>query len=387
MAMGGVMVVVALLMLGNFDTKFETAIANHLPSFLVDPSRGLESGTRARSEIAALNGRQQAHDRGVSEASRSSRLPVLGVAPDFVGNQHWFNTPGDRPLTLAGLRGRVVLVDFWTYSCINCLRTLPYLKAWDAAYRSRGLTIVGVHTPEFPFERSAANVRDAIAQNGLRYPVAQDNDYATWNAYSNQYWPAEYLIDAQGRLRLVHFGEGAYDAKERAIRGLLTEAGAAGLGRQTAPRAQQPSQADLTGESYLGAERATSFENGTIRPGVHDYGSPPKRAVALSRLRYAGRWSISRSAATAQPGARLDLRFRARRVFLVLGSPGRARGVRVLLDGRPLTASVAGADARGGRVRVGFERLYRLVDLPRVETHMLTLLPAAGVTGYAFTFG
>ena len=120
------------------------------------------------------------------------------MAPEFVDNQRWFNTPGDRPLTLSGLRGRVVLVDFWTYSCINCIRTLPYLKAWDAKYRKDGLTIVGVHTPEFPFEREAGNVESAISENGIRYPVAQDNDQATWNAYGNQYWPAEYFIDAQG---------------------------------------------------------------------------------------------------------------------------------------------------------------------------------------------
>ena len=142
------------------------------------------------------------------------RLPVLGRAPEFVDTQQWFNTPGNRPLTLSGLRGRVVLVDFWTYSCINCLRTLPYLKAWDARYRKDGLTIVGVHTPEFPFEHAASNVAEAIQRNGLRYPVVQDNDYGTWNAYGNQYWPAEYFIDANGDVRYADFGEGTY-GKER----------------------------------------------------------------------------------------------------------------------------------------------------------------------------
>ena len=139
---------------------------------------------------------------------------MLGKAPEFVDNQQWFNTPGDKPLTLAGLRGRVVLVDFWTYSCINCIRTLPYLKAWDEKYRKDGLTIVGVHTPEFPFERDASNVQEAIDTNGIKYPVAQDNDQATWNAYGNQYWPAEYFIDAKGNVRYAHFGEGEYGEKE-----------------------------------------------------------------------------------------------------------------------------------------------------------------------------
>ena len=150
---------------------------------------------------------------------------MLGTAPEFVGTQDWFNTPGDRPLTLRSLRGRVVLVDFWTYSCINCLRTLPYLTAWDRTYRKDGLTIVGVHSPEFPFEKDAGNVREAIERNGIHYPVAQDNDLATWSAYGNQYWPAEYFIDARGRVRYAHFGEGEYGKKEQIIRELLAEAG------------------------------------------------------------------------------------------------------------------------------------------------------------------
>ena len=147
----------------------------------------------------------------MDDAAGHLRLPVLGKAPEFVDTQQWFNTPGDRPLTLRGLRGRVVLVDFWTYSCINCLRTLPYLKAWDARYRKDGLTIVGVHTPEFPFEHEASNVAEAIERNGLHYPVVQDNDYATWNAYGNQYWPAEYFIDAKGDVRYV-------DSRRRQLR-------------------------------------------------------------------------------------------------------------------------------------------------------------------------
>ena len=150
---------------------------------------------------------------------------MLGTAPEFVDNQHWFNTPGDKPLTLSALRGRVVLVDFWTYSCINCLRTLPYLTAWDQRYRKDGLTIVGVHSPEFPFEKEASNVEEAIERNGIHYPVAQDNELATWNAYGNQYWPAEYFIDAKGRVRFAHFGEGEYGEKEKIIRELLAEAG------------------------------------------------------------------------------------------------------------------------------------------------------------------
>src|SRR5205814_8073733 len=149
---------------------------------------------------------------------KRSKRPVLGTAPDFTGTQRWFNS---RPLSLAALRGRVVLVDFWTYTCINCIRALPYLKAWDARYRKAGPTIVGVHSPEFSFEKDAGNVQRAIASFGIRYPVVQDNDLATWSAWGNQYWPAEYLIDARGKVRHVHFGEGEYDRSEAAIRSLL----------------------------------------------------------------------------------------------------------------------------------------------------------------------
>ncbi|MFL5885640.1 MAG: cytochrome c biogenesis protein DipZ [Thermoleophilaceae bacterium] len=388
MALGAVMVAVATLMLFDLDTRFETAIASDLPSFLVDPSQSLESSAAAQRRLAALREHQrQAREAGIAEARRAAPLPVLGPAPDFTGNQSWFNTPGGRPLTLAGLRGRVVLVDFWTYSCINCIRTLPYLKAWDAKYRSKGLTIVGVHTPEFPFEKSASNVRAAIAQNGIHYPVAQDNDYGTWDAYGNQYWPAEYFIDARGRVRLTHFGEGDYGAKEQAIRELLAERGDTSLGADTRVHAEQPSATEVTPESYLGAEKADRFANGTIEPGTRDFGQS-SGSLSLSELRYRGGWAVGTdSARAAAPGAGLDLRFRARRVFLVLGSPDRARHVRVMLDGRPIPTSLSGPDVHGGAATVSFQRLYRLVTLPRVETHTLSLELDPGVSGYAFTFG
>jgi cytochrome c biogenesis protein CcdA/thiol-disulfide isomerase/thioredoxin len=272
MSMGAIMVVIALLMLGNYDTRFETSIAADLPSFLVNPTKSLETSSAAAKELAALRGHKARRTGGLKEADAGERLPAIGVAPQFVGTQSWFNTPGGRPLSLASLRGRVVLVDFWTYSCINCIRTLPYLNAWNERYASKGLTIVGVHTPEFPFEHSAANVQEAIRQNGIRYPVAQDNNYATWNAYNNEYWPAEYLIDARGRIRVADFGEGEYAAKERAIRSLLVEAGAEGLGQATHVQAQAPSASEFTQESYLGAEKAERFENGSLHVGLQDYG-------------------------------------------------------------------------------------------------------------------
>jgi cytochrome c biogenesis protein CcdA/thiol-disulfide isomerase/thioredoxin len=385
MSMGAIMVVIALLMLGNYDTRFETSIAADLPSFLINPAKSLETTSAAAKNLAALRGHKARRAGGLKEADAGERLPVLGVAPQFVGTQAWFNTPGKRPLSLAALRGRVVLVDFWTYSCINCIRTLPYLNAWNARYASKGLEIVGVHTPEFPFEHSAANVQEAIRQNGISYPVVQDNNYSTWNAYNNEYWPAEYLIDAKGRIRLTDFGEGEYAAKERAIRSLLVEAGAEGLGQATNVQAQAPSAAEVTPESYLGAEKAERFENGPLRPGLRDFGSGA--APAREHLRYEGSWRLRAESAEAVAAGRLQLSFFARRVFLVAGSAHGTGSARVLLDGHPIPAAEAGADVRAGTASIGFQRLYRLVELPRVERHVLSVQASPGVSVYSFTFG
>ncbi|MGN6275952.1 MAG: cytochrome c biogenesis protein DipZ [Solirubrobacterales bacterium] len=388
-AMGAVMVVVALAMLGRYDIRFQNAIASDLPSFLVNPSKSIEDTASAQAALAALRG--GAHGVG-SEASGSPemgangalKLPVLGKAPEFVGTERWFNTPGDRPLTLKQLRGRVVLVDFWTYSCINCIRTLPYLKAWDARYRKDGLTIVGVHTPEFPFEREAGNVEAAIAEDGIKYPVVQDNEQQTWDAYGNQYWPAEYFIDARGRVRYVHFGEGEYGEKEKVIRALLAEAGDRVGKRMSGAHGLAPSPGVTTPETYLGDVRAERFTNPMLSPGLHDFSAPPR--VPLNEFAFRGPWRIEFHSATAAGGS-LELNFGARHVYLVLGSPGRPRRMKVFLDGRPIAWGVAGADVHGGVVTVRSQRLYELVDLPRVGHHVLRLQPEAGVTGYAFTFG
>ena len=280
-AMGAVMVVVALAMLQNYDVRFENTIAADLPSFLITPTHGLEDTAGVRSALEEVRGEAahgvggRAANQGAPKTDPAGALPVLGKAPEFVDTQQWFNTPGDRPLTMRGLRGRVVLIDFWTYSCINCLRTLPYLKAWDARYRRDGLTIVGVHTPEFPFEHEASNVAEAIQRNGLRYPVVQDNDYGTWNAYGNQYWPAEYFIDAKGEVRYVDFGEGSYGKKEKVIRELLAEAGHRVSGRGPVVHAVAPSAGVTTPETYLGAARAERFTNPILSPGFTT--SPARR--------------------------------------------------------------------------------------------------------------
>jgi len=390
LAMGAVMVLVALAMLNDYDLRFQSAIAKDLPTFLVTPTQGLEKTAAARRALADIRGRSNSKLSAAADATplahggADGRLGLrdLGPAPDFVDTQRWFNSP---PLSMRALRGRVVLVDFWTYTCVNCLRTLPYLKAWDARYRRAGLTIVGVHTPEFPFEKDAGNVAAAIAREGLRYPVVQDNNYGTWNAYGNQYWPAHYFVDARGHVRYAHFGEGDYGHSEQVIRALLREAGRPVGATMSDARGTAASLDVTTPESYLGALRADRFANGTILPGRQDFGAAPD--PAQDGLSYGGAWTIGKEDATAGAGAVLDLAFGARRVFLVLGSPGHARRVQVLLDGRPLPDRLAGADVHGGVATISSQRLYDLVDLPGVQRHRLELRPEAGVQGYAFTFG
>jgi cytochrome c biogenesis protein CcdA/thiol-disulfide isomerase/thioredoxin len=415
-ATGAVMVVIALAMLGNYDVKFQNTIASDWPNWLTNPTHGLEESHSAERELAKLRdvhgiGLEASEDGGFAEASSETRpeeaeeksvtageegaapapaepklhLKDYGQAPEFTDTEQWFNTPGDKPLTLKSLRGHVVLVDFWTYTCINCIRTLPYLTAWDKRYRKDGLEIIGVHTPEFPFEREAGNVQEAIERNGIEYPVVQDNEQGTWNAYGNLYWPAEYFIDAKGDVRFVHFGEGEYGEKEAVIRQLLAEAGHEVGTKKVDVHAIAAEKTVTTPESYLGAARAERFANPKISPGVHDFGTAPKPGA--NELSYGGKWNISLESATAGEGASLDLNFGARRVYLVLGSPGHPRNVRVLLDGKPISSADAGSDIHEGVVSVDSQRLYNLVELPTVGHHVLTLEPEAGVMGYAFTFG
>src|SRR5262249_47366923 len=238
--------------------------------------------------------------------------------------------------------------DFWTYTCINCIRTLPYLEAWQRRYGYQGFTVVGIHSPEFPFEKDAGNVEDAIRQNGLTYPVVQDNDLATWDAWGNQYSPADYLVDANGHVRSAHFGEGDYAQTEVAIRSLLRDAGHRDLGPGARASAVAPSQAQLTPETYLGAARARGWVNGLIHPGDQSFGPDPAR-LDTDQFAYSGNWGITDEDATSGAGGQIDVQFNARRVYLVLGSPDRARSIQVLLDGKPIPARLAGDDVRRGR--------------------------------------
>jgi cytochrome c biogenesis protein CcdA/thiol-disulfide isomerase/thioredoxin len=405
-AMGAVMVLTAVAILTSLDVNFDQLVAEQIPD--VNLTAGLECSHAVTSRLHEITGHgaRFAPANGSSACGGSAgsvavaaptasaatllatarKLPALGMAPDFSDTQRWFNTPRGRPLSVQGLRGRVVLVDFWTYTCINCIRTLPYLKAWDAAYRSKGLAIVGVETPEFAFERDAGNVSNAVAQFGLRYPVVQDNDMGTWNAYGNQAWPADYLIDAHGQVRYVSIGEGDYDQTETAIRALLAEKGSR-PGERGQPRDVVVPSRQATPETYLGTARAEGWLH-EPRAGLHDYGGPVTGQLALNEFAYSGRWRIGEQPATAVSDAGIDVEFDARNVYLVLSSPGeRPLPVRVLLDGRPIPAGDAGADVHRGVVTVREQRLYSLVSLPAERRGHVSLRLAPGVSGYAFTFG
>jgi cytochrome c biogenesis protein CcdA/thiol-disulfide isomerase/thioredoxin len=394
MALGAVMLAAAVVMAADLDTRFQTAIADDLPAILVNPTGELEESEVLEGDLAAVSGHGGAEEAGARELEEGLELPRLGLAPDFTATQSWFNTDDGEALTMEGLRGRVVLIDFWTYTCINCIRTLPYLRAWDEEYRDRGLTIVGVHSPEFPFEKDAGNVADAIEQNGIEYPVVQDNELGTFTAFGNQYWPAKYLIDAEGQVRYVHFGEGSYDLTESAIRTLLAEAGEGELGAGARARVETASAGVTTPETYLGALRAQGWVNlpqvssaAELRAatGLRAFGPAP--APGTDGFSFGGTWRISQERATAVREAEIEAEFGAEKVFLVLGSPGRPGRLQVLLDGRPLPDRLAGEDVEGGAATVSAQRLYRLVDLPRAGRHRLTLRFAPGISGYAFTFG
>jgi cytochrome c biogenesis protein CcdA/thiol-disulfide isomerase/thioredoxin len=356
--LGGVVAVTALAIALGLDQGFQTAVPGYTEAF----QERVERSGPAERELARLTG---------GEADeRRERLADFGPAPDLAGIVGWVNSP---PLSLAALRGRVVVVDFWTYSCINCLRTLPYLKAWDEAYRDDGLTILGVHAPEFAFEREADNVRSAVERLGIRYPVALDNGFDTWNAYANRYWPAKYFIDRRGHVRFAHFGEGAYAESERVIRRLLAEGGGAPAEPAGVEREPLVHRGEITPESYLGWERMDRYAGSPLRPdeaAAYRFRAAP---LPVHHLAYDGRWRVESERAVAGVGARLRLRFRARDVHLVLSGRG---VVEVRVDGRPLRS-----------VQVAGDRLYTLARFGEVREGLLELRFAPGVAAYAFTFG
>jgi cytochrome c biogenesis protein CcdA/thiol-disulfide isomerase/thioredoxin len=389
--LGAVLLLTGVAMAFNLDVRFEETLARDasLPAFLVDPTRSLESSGAVQNRLASLRPASPFAERQKEAAQmpvptpvgvaipgvKTPPLPDLGAAPPFTDNQHWFNTPGGGPLTLAGLRGHVVLVDFWTYTCINCIRTLPFLKGLYSTYHPYGLEIVGVESPEFTFEQETANVAQAVRSDGVRYPVVQDNHLGTWNAYQNEFWPAEYLIDSRGRVRHTQFGEGDYKQSEAAVRELLYEAGVRDLPPPMSASAIVPSSGVATPETYLDPERAQDFAQ-PLTAGVHSYQAPG--GVALNQAALNGTWRVGSESVTAVSNdASIELGFQAAKAYLVMTSADNVpRQVIVLLDGR-----------RYSTVTVRGQQLYTLVSLPSAQQHTLTVQVPPGVSAYDFTFG
>jgi thiol-disulfide isomerase/thioredoxin len=322
-------------------------------------------------------------------------LPVEGELPSLAGATGWLNSP---PLTAADLRGKVALVDFWTYTCINWLRTLGYVRAWAEKYEDQGLVVVGVHTPEFPFEQDVDNVRQAAKEMRVEYPIALDSDYGVWRAFDNHYWPAVYIADAEGRMRHHHFGEGRYEELERIIQRLLRDAGRGGIGNDLVSVADDglEAQADWanleTPETYLGYEQAQNFAS----PGGAEFDEPRSYvapdSLKLNHWALSGDWTIERGASVLnRADGRIAFRFHARDVHLVMRQRERGTSVpfRVLVDGEP-PGDAHGLDVdEQGHGTLVQPRLYQLIrerGSIADSTCEITFL-APGVEAYVFTFG
>ncbi len=357
MVSGVLVAAVALALVFHLD--------DHLTSLHVPGLTGLENRIASSSAGEKQLGKVRGGRAQLSVVhTTAGGLPDYGIAPPLKSDGVWINS---KPFTLASLHGKVVLVDFWTYSCINCLRTLPHLKSWYAAYHKQGLVIVGVHTPEFAFEHVASNVRAAVKRLGITYPVVQDNRYKTWDNYANQYWPAEYLIDKTGHIRHTNFGEGEYDKTEALIRQLL---GTKGAHAQAEPNTTPTGL--LTPETYLGYSRIANYVGSAISPDLTaDYLLPP--SLPENTLAYGGEWHVGPERIVAGRNASLRLHFHAKNVYIVLGGHGT---VRELIDGKPT-----------GVLHVDAQRLYTVRASTKTADATLELRFSPGIQGYSFTFG
>jgi len=333
--------------------------------------------------LTAPPGNTQRFDKASTALLHPLKAPY--AAPGVRGIETWFNT--DAPVDLAALKGKVVLVDFWTYSCINCVRTLPYVTAWYERYKNDGFVVVGIHTPEFPFEREAVNVQEAVGKHKITYPVGMDNSWATWKSFKNRYWPAHYLIDRDGRVVYTHFGEGNYDVTENNIRYLLGIHDAV-TGAEVTPAGK--AAAGQTAETYLGTARAKTFmPAGMLQPDTEKTYTFADN-LPLHHWSLSGDWIAEKAGITAlSSGAKLRLHFKSGRVFLVMGTlDGNPVDVRLSLNGAPISARMAGKPVKGSMLTVTSETIYELVAQPKMADAVLDIeADRAGLQAYAFTFG
>ncbi len=352
---GVIMVLTAIGIYANVDRTFQTYVLTTFPQY--------GSGLTQFEKLAL-----------------PSPIASFSKAPSIIPGGEWFNT---KPLTLAELKGKVVIVDFWTYTCINCQRTLPYLQSWWSKYKDKGLVVIGVHSPEFEFEKDANNLSKAIKDFGLTYPIVQDNDFSTWRAYNNQYWPAKYIIDSNGNIRFTHFGEGNYDETEKDIQDLLKESGVQNVSSKINNPVSQTY--GLTPETYVGASRIAHFSSPESIQNNSYVNYTSANSLQNDTFAFSGKWNITDEYAIPQKGSVLNFNFNAKEVYLVMKVPNHPSKVKVFVDGK---AQYFGMDVINGTIIVDSDRLYKLVLLPTPGRHMLKLeFQDTDVQLFAFTFG
>jgi cytochrome c biogenesis protein CcdA/thiol-disulfide isomerase/thioredoxin len=390
---GALMILVAVSIGFGWDRKFQSAVLSVFPNY----GTGLTAFENAEPVRNALGARSNSGGATMTADSSPVKFDVepvkgklgdYGPAPEIVTHGQWFNTDelgtaaADGTVTMDELEGKVILLDFWTYSCVNCVRTIPHLRSWYDRYRDEGFVIIGVHTPEFAFERDPENVRAAIRDLGVTWPVVLDNDYQQWRAYNNRFWPAHYFIDATGRIRYFHFGEGEYDTSEDVIRSLIKE-----VSDLRSARAKGVPAAELTSrtaETYLGYGRARGFtsEVSVVPNQPIDY--RPAGMLANGKWTLDGRWKINREYIAPEGTGVLELGFDAEDVFLVIEPAGASGRVEVRVDGKPAGDTV---DVHGGVLLPKESRLYHLAEKIEPGEHVLSLEVSGELRLFAFTFG
>lgn len=365
-AFGVLMILTAFAIFFNFDRRLQTFVLEKFPQYGVGVT-SLEDNELVDDALKGL---------------RSEEQEELKQAPEIISGGAWINSD---PLIITNLKNKVVLVDFWTYSCINCIRTLPHLRDWWEKYQTHGLVIIGVHTPEFEFEKSLSNLQTAVKDFELKYPIVQDNDYATWKAFDNRFWPAKYLIDKDGKIRYTHFGEGNYDETEKMIQTLLTE-----MGASISDEIEASSKLDnspRSPETYLGYSRLDALvsEEKIVMDEFTSYSTP--EVVPFDFFALDGTWKVEREFSTPQAGGNLIMAFEGKQVFLIMRSDSPTR-VRINLDSEPVATTNQGEDVKNSLITVNKDRLYKLIKLPETGFHILWLeFLDPGTEVFAFTFG
>jgi cytochrome c biogenesis protein CcdA/thiol-disulfide isomerase/thioredoxin len=362
-----IFIVVGVLVITGFDKRLQTYISEKTPFDFDSLSSKLIPASSREASSGVLNVKPYA-------------------APEFTGLTNWIN---NESLTLEDLRGKVVLVDFWTYSCINCIRTQPYLKSWHETYKDSGLIIIGVHAPEFAFEQKPENVKNAAQKAGLEYPIALDNDFSTWNAYENQYWPASYLIDKDGQVRRYHGGEGEYKETEQAIRTLLAEnGGSVPEQSSSALSGEVPVSEEQTPETYLGTKRASNYTGmPNLIQGTHKF--EPAKLGRVNQWTLGGTWEVTSEGIIAKEGSMLSFRFGAKEMYTVTANEVTDKAISVTLNGKPISqTNAAGEDVKNSKITVNAAQLYKIVNYEKFKPDSVVKLTVPeGVQLNVFTFG